>query len=187
MLACPFSGCLYERTISIKQTYIFIHGECLFLTRVPLPHADSKLWFSHRVEMRQLFVCVWKVEGKEAFSWSESTVNRALHPAQLFCKWIRFSGIILWIPLGQTDTDNCIFYFPCFASAFAYVLGFVICVDHLNLFCPIFFKLIKFLINLVSPFSQYSKSRSCWVSFHRQMKYCQTSSGENVNSSLAKI
>lgn len=154
MLACPFSGCLYERTISIKQSYKFIHGECLFLTRVPLSHMQIQSCDSH-IEWRcGSFVCVWKVGGKEAFSWSESTVNRTLHPAQLFCKWIRFSGIILWIPLGQTDTDNCIFYFPCFASAFAYAPGFVICVDHLNLFCPIFFKLIKFLINLVSPFSQ---------------------------------
>lgn len=35
---------------------------------------------------------VWKVEGKEAFSWSESAANRALSPARLFCKWIRSTG-----------------------------------------------------------------------------------------------
>lgn len=66
MLACPLSQSLYEKTISIKQMYIFMHGECLFFNQgASVPHADSKLWFSHGVEMRQLFVCVkgWRKRG----------------------------------------------------------------------------------------------------------------------------
>lgn len=52
---------------------------------------------------------VWKVGGKEAFSWSGSAVNRDLHPAQLFCKWIRCTGILPWIPWGVKQTQIMVF------------------------------------------------------------------------------
>lgn len=116
MLACPLSQCFYERTIRLKQTYIFIHGECLFLTRVPLSHMQIQSCDSHMEWRCGSSLSVWKVGGKEAFSRSESTVNQALHPAQLFCEWIRSSGI----PWGRTDTHNCIFYF--FFSALLFPL-----------------------------------------------------------------
>lgn len=118
MLAGPLSQCLYERILTIKQTYIFIHAECLFLAGVPLSHMRIQSCDSHMEWRCSSFLSLWKVGGKEAFSWSESTVNQALHPSQLFCKWIRSSGIILWIPQGQTDTDCCvtsIFSSLCFA------------------------------------------------------------------------
>lgn len=151
MLACPLSQCFYERTIRLKQTYIFIHGECLFLTRVPLSHMQIQSCDSHMEWRCGSSLSVWKVGGKEAFSRSESTVNQALHPAQLFCEWIRSSGI----PWGRTDTHNCIFYFFfCFAFPFAYVHGFDICIDRLNLFVPFLSEWIKCLIILLSYFSQ---------------------------------
>lgn len=90
-----------ERTISFKQTYIFIHGECLFWSGVPLSHMQIQSFDSHMVWRCGSSLSAWKVGGKEAFSWSESPVNRALHPALLFCKWIRSSGIMLWTPRGS--------------------------------------------------------------------------------------
>lgn len=163
MLAVPLSQCLHERILSIKQTYIFIHAECLFLARAPLSHMQIQSRESHMEWRCSGFLSAWKVGGKEAFSWSESSVNRALHPAQLFCKWIRSSGIILWIPQGQTDTDNCIFYFSALLlSLLVNVFQFGICLDHRNLFFFFFEMSNK---SFIWFFAKASYRRSCCTSF----------------------
>lgn len=191
MLACPLSQCLYERTISIKQTYIFIHSECLFLARVPLSHMQIQSCDSHMERRCGSSLSVWKVGGKEAFSWSESTVNQALHPAQLFCKWIRSSGIILWIPWGQTDTDNCIFHFLCFASPVAYVCALVwyLCWSSKSFFVSFFLSRMVKINDWMSKKSYFSQQSMC-----EELSFISHSSevfldlfGRNVVLSLTKM
>lgn len=125
--------CDWMKAHSVLSKRIFIHGECLFLARVPLSHMQIQSCDSHMEWRCDSFLSVWSIGGKEAFSWSETAVIQALHPPQLFCKWIRSRGIILWIPWGQTDTDNCIFYFLCFAYIHVCMYPSDSCVDHLNL------------------------------------------------------
>lgn len=42
-----FHGVCKDRTINIKQMYVFIHSECLFLTRVPLSYMQIPSYDSH--------------------------------------------------------------------------------------------------------------------------------------------
>ena len=116
----PWKDVQDKANVYIRSWWVFV-----FSRGASVRHADSKLRSSQRAEMPQLFVSVWKVGGKEAFSWSESTVNRALHPAQLLCKWIR--SFILWIPWGQADTDNCIFLFSLLCISLCLCLHGVCC------------------------------------------------------------
>lgn len=73
MLACPHSPCLW--VFATKHMHTFIHGECLFCGREPLSHIQIKKLDSDVERGCGSFLSAWKGEGKEAFSWSESTLN----------------------------------------------------------------------------------------------------------------
>lgn len=78
---------------------------------------------------------VWNFGGKEAFSWSESAVNRALRPAQLFCKWIRSTGILPRIPCGVKQTQIIVFsIFPALLLSLPELVWWIFVVGILFLF-----------------------------------------------------
>lgn len=102
------------------------HGKCLFFARVPLSHRLTQSCVPHTEQRGSGSLSVWKVGGKEAFSCSESTVNQALRPAQLFCKWIRSTGILPWIPWGVKQTQIMVFsIFPALPLLLAEFLGLI--------------------------------------------------------------
>lgn len=64
------------------------HGECC------VPH-DKAAFLTRSGEAAALCLCE-RLKEKRL-----SAVNRALSPAQLFCKWIRSTEILPWIPWGS--------------------------------------------------------------------------------------
>lgn len=84
------------RGISIKQTYIFIHGECLFYPGCLCPTYRFKAAVSHMELRCGSSLSAWKVGGKEAFHglsppWIElyillNSFASELDPAVLYCE-----------------------------------------------------------------------------------------------------
>lgn len=155
MLACPLSRCLHERTISIKQTYIFIHGECLFYPGCLCPTSRFKAAVSHMEWRCGGSLSAWKVGGKEAFHglsppWIElyillNSFASELDPVVLYCE----------LP-GVKQTRIIVFsIFSALLLPLLIARWCDICVDHLNpFFVSFFFKWQKRLINHSSSLSR---------------------------------